>query len=64
MKVAAVFVRIAQELKMQTVSDQEIKDFQTRIATGMTTAADVDLLLLLIKQIINQVTGNDAPGLS
>lgn len=64
MRVAADFAKIAQELKMQTVSDQEIKDFQTRIACGITTAADVDLLLLLIKQIINQVTGNDAPFLS
>lgn len=45
-------------LAMERVTDQQIKDFQVRIETGQTAVADVDLFLLIIKQVLAEATGN------
>ena len=51
--VAAGCVLIALEwsLKMQRVTPEEIRQLERRIAIAQTTAADVDLLRLIIAQV-------------
>ena len=50
-------------LTMGKISKQEILKLEDRIATGRTTAADVDLMLRIIEQIVFECTGNyNLPG--
>ena len=42
-----------------TLTDEQIMDFFSRIADGMTTVADLDVLQRLLEQVAMEVTGND-----
>ncbi len=44
---------------MERITDQQVAELERRIESGMTTAADVDLLRAFVDQVVSDVRSGD-----